>query len=148
MRVESWVGMTAVLMMIVFVGAIAAEQQCRRRSPLPANVFLLHDIGEPIARIYEQAPSFRAQCERIAAAKWLRVTVRVDPHMPSRCRAFTILRRSGEQIEGLDLRTLSRVKGSGVREVEYAVFETARAQAAGEAVAAEAGRSARSPAAD
>jgi hypothetical protein len=175
MRVESWVGMTAVLMMIVFVGAIAAEQQCRRRSPLPANVFLLHDIAEPLARIYEQAPSFRAQCERIAAAKWLRVTVRVDPHMPSRCRAFTILRRSGrqmfadvhlpvssdhsemlahefehilEQIEGLDLRTLSRVKGSGVREVEYAVFETARAQAAGEAVAAEAGRSARSPAAD
>ena len=32
-----------------------------------------------------------------------------------------------EQIEGLNLRTLSRVKGSGVREVEYAVFETERA---------------------
>ena len=49
-----------------------------------------------------------------------------------------------EQIEGLNLRTLSRVKGSGVREVENAVFETERAQAAGEAVAAEAGRYARS----
>ena len=48
-----------------------------------------------------------------------------------------------EQIEGLDLPTLSRVKGSGVREVEYAVFETERAQAAGEAVAAEVGRYAR-----
>lgn len=172
MRIESWVGVMTFL--AVFGGAIAAEQQCRR-SLLPANVFLLHDIEQPIQRIYERAPSFRAQCARIAAAEGLRVTVRVDPHMPSRCRAFTVLRRSGErlfadvhlrpssdhaemlahefehileQIEGLNLRTLSRVKGSGVREVEYAVFETERAQAAGEAVAAEAGHYARSPAAD
>jgi hypothetical protein len=53
-----------------------------------------------------------------------------------------------EQIEGLDLLSLSRVKGSGVREVEYAVFETDRAQAAGEAVAEEVGRAFRAPAAD
>ena len=87
MRVESWVGVMA-MFLVVFGGAIAAEQQCRR-SFLPANVFLLHDIEEPLQRIYERAPSFRAQCARIAAAKGLRVTVRIDPRMPSRCRAFT-----------------------------------------------------------
>ena len=173
MRVESWVCVMA-MFLVGFGAAIAAEQQCRR-SFLPANVFLLHDIEEPLQRIYERAPSFRAQCARIAAAKGLRVTVRIDPSMPSRCRAFTRLRRSGtqifadvhlrpssdhaemlahefehvlEQIEGLNLHTLSRVKGSGVREVEFAVFETDRAQAAGEAVAAETGVYARSPAAD
>jgi hypothetical protein len=173
MRVESWVGVTA-MFLVVFGAAIAAEQQCRHCF-LPANVFLLHDIEAPLQRIYERAPSFRAQCARIAAAKGLRVTVRIDPSMPGRCLAFTRMRRSGtqlfadvhlrpssdhaemlahefehilEQIEGLDLRTLSRVRGSGVREVEYAVFETDRAQAAGEAVAEEVGRAFRAPAAD
>ena len=173
MRVESWVGVLA-MFLVVFGAAIAAEQQCRR-SFLPANVFLLHDIEEPLQRIYDRAPSFRAQCARIAAAKGLRVSVRIDPSVPGRCRAFTRLRRSGtqlfadvhlrpssdhaemlahefehilEQIEGLDLLSLSRVKGSGVREVEYAVFETDRAQAAGEAVAEEVGRAVRAPAAD
>ena len=173
MRIESWVGVTA-MFLAVFGGAMTAEQKCRR-SFLPANVFLLHDIEQPLQRIYERAPSFRAQCARIAAAEGLRVTVRIDPQMPSRCRAFTRLRRSGdqlfadvhlrpssdhaemlahefehilEQIEGLNLPALSRVKGSGVREVEYSIFETERAQAAGEAVAAEAARYARPPAAD
>lgn len=173
MRGESWVGVIAVSL-IVFGSAITAEQQCRR-SPLPANVFLLHDIAEPLARIYEQAPSFRAQCARIAAAEGLRVTVRIDPLIPSRCRAFTTLRRSGkrlfadvhlrpssdhaevlahefehilEWIEGIDLPRLSRMKGSGVRELEFAVFETDRAQAAGRAVAAEASRPLGAPAAD
>ena len=171
MRVESWVGVMA-MFLVVFADLSAAEQQCRR-SFLPANVFLLHDIEEPLQRIYESAPSFRAQCARIAAAKGLRVTVRIDPRMPSQCRAFTLVRRSGtqifadvhlrpssnhaemlahefehilEQIEGLNLRTLSRVKGSGVREVEYAVFETERAQSAGEAIAEEVGRAPRTPA--
>jgi hypothetical protein len=173
MRVESWAGVVA-MFLVVFGEATTADQQCRRPF-LPANVFLLHDIEEPLRRIYERAPSFRAQCARIAAAKGLRVTVRIDPRMPSRCRAFTLLRHSGgqifadvhlrpssdhaemlahefehilEQIEGLNLRTLSRAKGSGVREVEYAVFETDRAQAAGEAVAEEVGRAQTAPAAD
>ena len=172
MRVESWVGGVA-MFLVVFGGALTADQQCRRAF-LPANVFLLHDIEQPLRHIYERAPSFRAQCARIAAAQDLRVTVRIDPSMPSRCRAFTLLRRSGskifadvhlrpssdhaemlahefehilEQIEGLNLRILSRVRGSGVHEVEYAVFETERAQAAGEAVAAEVG-ALRAPAAD
>ena len=172
MRVESWVGVMAVLV-TVFGSAIDAEQQCRK-SFLPANVHLLHDIERPLQRIYERAPSFRAQCDRIAATEGLRVTVRIDPLIPGRCRAFTVVRRSGrriladvhlppsadhaeliahefehiiEQIEGLDLRKLASVKGSGVYEVEYAVFETDRAQAAGKIVKAEARRN-QVPAAD
>lgn len=166
MRVESWVGVMAVLL-AASGSAIDAEQHCRR-SFLPQNVYLLHDIEQPLQRIYERAPSFRAQCERIAAADGLRVTVRIDPLIPSRCRAFTVVRRSGrrifadvhlppasdhaellahefehiiEQIEGLDLRKLTRLEGSGVYELEYAVFETDRAQSAGRAVLAEVRRS-------
>ena len=94
--------------------------------------------------------------------------------MPSRCRAFTIVQRQGhdiradvhlpptngltelvghefehliEQIEGLDLKRLARVKGSGVHEAEGRMFETDRAQAAGRVVAAEASYHRRMPAA-
>ena len=53
-----------------------------------------------------------------------------------------------EQIEGLDLKRLAGVKGSGVRVLEGQVFETDRAQAAGRLVAAEASRPVRAPSAD
>lgn len=53
-----------------------------------------------------------------------------------------------EQIEGLDLKRLARVKGSGVREAEPRVFETDRAQSAGRVVAAEVDRSVKLPAAN
>jgi len=177
MRIESWVGMTVVLMM--FCGAIEAErggvpQQCRLSS-LPANVELEQDLARVLQRIYDRSPSFKAQCERIARAGNLRVTVRIDTSIPSRCRAFTIVKRQGfeiraevhlppsngltelvahefehliEQVEGLDLKRLARVKGSGVRELEGRVFETVRAQTAGRIVAAEVDRARRAPAAD
>jgi len=167
MRIESWVGVTAVLLLVLGGVVSAAQQQCLR-SPLPTNVYLVHDIERAIQRIYDLSPSFRAQCERIAGADNLRVTVRIDPLIQqSRRRAFTLLQRRGrqiradvhlppssnhaemlahefehivEQIEGLDLRTLARVKESGVHEVEYQVFESDRAQAAGRVVKAEATR--------
>ena len=175
MRIESWVGVTAVLL-LMFGGAIAADEQQRcLRSPLPANVDMPRDLERVIRRIYARSPAFRAQCERIASADNLRVTVRIDTSIPSRCRAFTIVRRRGyeiyadvhlppssgltelvahefehvlEQIEGLDLRRLARVKGSGVRMLEGRLFETDRAQAAGRVVAAEASDHRRMPAAD
>jgi hypothetical protein len=176
MRIESRVGVTAVLL-LMFGGAIAAEPQQCRRSPLPANVELASDLGRTLGRIYDRSPAFRAQCERIASAHNLRVTVRVDTSIPSRCRAFTIVKRQGhdiraevhlpptsgltelvahefehllEQIEGLDLGRLARVKGSGVHVTEGPgpVFETDRAQAAGRVVALEASRELKTPAAD
>ena len=174
MRIESWVCVTAVLLLMLG-GAIAAEPQQCRRSPIPSNVELAHDLERVLGRIYDRSPAFRAQCERIASATNLRVRVRIDTSIPGYCRAFTIIQRRGgdiradvhlpptsdlielvghefehllEQIEGLDLRRLVRVKGSGVHEVDGRVFETERAQAAGRVVAAEAGRQHKAPAAD
>jgi hypothetical protein len=169
MRIESWVGVTIILLVMMFCGASAAEpQQCRRT--IPANIEVAHDLARVLERIYQRSATFRAQCERIAGADNLRITIRIDTAIPSRCRAFTIVQRRGfdiradvhlpptnglielighefehllEQIEGLDLKTLAGVKGSGVRVLEGRVFETDRAQAAGLLVAAEARRSAR-----
>jgi hypothetical protein len=169
MRIESWVGVTIILLVMMFCGASAAEpQQCRRT--IPANIEVAHDLARVLERIYQRSATFRAQCERIAGADNLRVTIRIDTAIPSRCRAFTIVQRRGfdiradvhlpptnglielighefehllEQIEGLDLKTLAGAKGSGVRVLEGRVFETDRAQAAGLLVAAEARRSAR-----
>ena len=162
MRIESWVGVTAALL-VIFCGAIAAEPQPCRRT-IPANIDVTHDLARVLQRIYQRSATFRAQCERIAAADNLRVTVRIDTAIPSRCRAFTIVQRRGydivaavhlppsnglielighefehllEQIEGLDLKRLARVKGSGVRMQDGPFFETDRAQAAGRLVAAE-----------
>ena len=130
MRIESWVGVTAVLL-LMFGGAIAAEPQQCLRSPMPSNVDIPRDLERMLERIYDRSPAFRAQCERIASAGNLRVKIRIDTSIPSRCRAFTIVQRRGrsifadvhlpptsslielvahefehllEQIEGLDLR--------------------------------------------
>jgi hypothetical protein len=174
MRIESWAGVTAVLL-AMFGSVIAAGQQ-HPLSSLPANVKFPRELEPAIRRIYERSPTFRAQCERIAADERLRVTVQLDTSIPGGWRAFTIVQRRRseiraqmhlppssdhsellghefehliEQIEGLDLKTLARIKGSGVRESEYALFETERAKAAGRVVAAEAGRwSRRAPEAD
>lgn len=165
MRIESWVGVTMVLLTMLG-GAIAAESQQRRPSPLPSNICFPRYLERPFLRIYDGSPTFRAQCERIGEAGNLRITVRIDPDIPSRCRAFTIMerRRDGEiraevhlppsanhaellahefehvleQIEGLDLRRLARAKGSGVREVHPSLFESDRAHTAGLVVEAEA----------
>src|SRR5262245_52375966 len=96
MRIESWVGM--VVLLVMFGGAIAAEPEQCRLSPLPANVELAQDLARVLRRVYDRSPSFRAQCERIARAGNLRVTVRIDTSIPSRCRAFTIVKRQGYEI--------------------------------------------------
>ena len=164
MRIECRAGVVAMAVLMMCAGSIAADEQQCRQSPLPPNVEMPRDLARVLRRIYERSPTFRAQCERIVAARNLRVTVRLDTSIPSRCRAFTIVRRRGhaieaevhlppsyaltelvghefehivEQIEGLDLRQLARTKGSGVHEGEGQVFETDRAQAAGRIVAGE-----------
>jgi hypothetical protein len=174
MRTKSWVGVTAMLLMML-VGAVGAEQQQCSRSPIPSNIDVPRDLERILERIHDRSPAFRVQCERIARADNLRVTIRIDTSIPSRCRAFTVVQRRGheiradvhlppssaltelvghefehllEQIEGLDLRRLARVKGSGVHEIDRQVFETDRAQAAGRVVAAEVSDHRRAPAAD
>lgn len=173
MRIESWVGATVVL--TTLCGAvIRADEQQTRPFQIPANIRLLHDIELEIQSIYDRSPSFRAQLARIADADHMRVTIQIDPSIPGRCRAFTRLQRHGrtiraevhippssdhaellahelehvlEQIEGIDLYALAQVRDSGVWAVDFTVFETDRAQAAGRAVKAETRRK-RSPAAD
>ena len=68
MRIESWVGVTIVV--VVTVGRlIAAEQQQGRLSLLPSNVAIPGDLAQTIARIHARSQTFRAQCDRIAAAE-------------------------------------------------------------------------------
>ena len=148
--------------------------QCRR-APLPANIEVSIDLGSVLQRIYARSPTFRAQFEQISANRNLHVRMRIDPHIPSSYRAYTIFSRRGlqiladirlppgghlaefvahefehilEQIEGLSLRRLAGVKGSGVRLVDRDLYETDRAEAAGRIVAEELVRETRAPVAD
>jgi hypothetical protein len=161
MRTESWVSVVSIcLLSVVVTMADERNPQCERGS-LPWNVELKGDLRRVLQRLYDASPTFRSQCQRIASATNLSVHVEIYATFLRRCRAFTIFRRDGhrlradvhlppgsaltemvahefehivEQIEGLDLRRLARVRGSGVREVERDVFETDRAQAAGRSV--------------
>ena len=163
MRIELGVG-AGIAVLVMLSGVIAAEQQ-RCESPLPANVDVPRELERTVTRIFRRSATFRAQCERIAGALNLKVTVRISTAIPTYCRAFSVVERHGqqirasvhlppstdhsellahefehllEQLEGINLRVLARVKGSGVREIEWELFETDRAQAAGRVVAIEA----------
>jgi hypothetical protein len=164
MRID-WSPGATLLALTMFGAAIAAEPQPCLLSPLPPNVeFHPRDLEAHIARIYERSPTFRSQCARIREAGSLRIIVVIDAAMPSHCRAFSVIQRQGgwiraevhlppstdhsellahefehilEQIEGLDLRRLARIRGSGVREVQDDMFESDRAQSAGRIVMAE-----------
>ena len=165
MRIELWVGRMLLALTMCGVGLAAESQPCRI-SRLPPNVeFHRRGLEAQIMRIYERSPTFRSQCARISDAWNLRVVVVIDAAIPSHCRAFSVIQRQGgwiraevhlppstdhsellahefehilEQMEGLDLRKLARIKGSGVREVQYDLFESDRAQSAGRIVVAEA----------
>lgn len=132
---------------------------------LPDNIELSRDLERVLARVYRGSATFRAQCERISAADTLSVNVRLDTTIPSSYQAFTMICRRGhamranvhlppatmaiaelaghefehilEQLDGLNLRMLAHVRGSGVRESSFDVYETTRAQRAGQTVAAE-----------
>ena len=86
MRIESWAGVTMVLLAMLG-GVIAAESEQRHRSPLPPNVDFPRYLERPMLRIYDGSPTFRAQCDRIAETDNLRITVRINPKIPARCRA-------------------------------------------------------------
>ena len=164
MRVKSWVGVAAVSLVWLCDGLASADGQRCVRLTLPENVEFFSDLGRVIQRIYDRSPTFRSQCARIAGASNLRVRVHIDTRIPRVCRALTVVKRQGfeiradvhlppgtdyselighefehllEQIEGLDLRRLARVRGSGVWSVEREMFESVRAQDAGKVVAAE-----------
>jgi hypothetical protein len=139
------------------------SEACQRT--LPANIELPRDLERLLAKIHRGSATFREQCERIAAADTLDVVVRLDTAIPHSCQAFTLFRRKGrvlsaevhlppagtkmaelvghefehiiEQLDGLNLRVLARIRDSGVHESSFDVFESARAQHAGRVVASE-----------
>jgi hypothetical protein len=140
-------------------------KSCSGRA-LPANLGLPPYLVATLEQIYNRSSTFRRQCRRIADAPNLRVSVQLDGWMRTECRAFTAIRRHQggvidaqvhmppngmmfaelvshefehiiEQLEGLNLREMAAVKGSGVHELERDLFETDRAQRAGKIVADE-----------
>ncbi len=172
MRIDSWAG--GVLGAALCGVLLSAEpaQRCQQ-SDLPPNIVIPHMLTRVLQSIYDRSPTFRAQCERLAQARDLRVTVHLNNAIPSRCRAFTRIRRQGreiraevhlppgsglvelaghefehliEQVEGLDLRSMARARRTGVREVYPEAFESDRAIIAGRIVRAEERRASESPA--
>jgi hypothetical protein len=129
---------------------------------LPANLSAPRDWVPVLEQMYRGSSTFRAQCVRISDASNLSVSIRLDTAMLSLCRAFSLITRRQriiraevhlpptgtmfaelvghefehivEQVEGIDLRELARVKGSGVHEVQHELFETDRAQRTGRIV--------------
>jgi len=151
--------MTLVAIMSPGVTTRAKEDPASCPRTLPDNIELPRDLERILARVYRSSPTFRAQCGRIAEAGALAVSVKLDTSIPSSYQAFTMIYRRGhalradvhlppatmamaelvghefehilEQLDGLNLRMLSHVRGSGVRESSFDVYETIRAQRAG-----------------
>jgi hypothetical protein len=157
MRNSYW---TVLIIITVFLGG-----QTKADTVLPANLDGPGFMVSMVSQLYAQSPTFHAQCDRLSAAPNVTVRLQLDVSIRQSCRAFTIIkRRHGavcaevhlpppstqfpelvghefehivEQLEGLDLRALSRMRDSGVHEVEFQLFETDRAQRAGKIVAEE-----------
>jgi hypothetical protein len=169
-----WVSACLVALLSEVCLSAQDAHQCVRLS-VAANIELRLDLDRVVADLYLRSPTFKAQCDRLAEAQNLRVVVRLNPLLPSSCRALTKIWRHGrqiradvqvppghelvellahefehllEQVEGLNLRKLSLVRGSGVYEVDDELFESDRATKAGRLVAAEARRQPKAPAAD
>jgi hypothetical protein len=148
------------------VATRAKEDSASCPRTLPDNIELPRDLERMLARVYRCSATFRAQCDRIgAAADTLSVNVQLDSGIPSAYQAFTMIGRRGhalradvhvppaaraigelvghefehilEQLEGLNLRMLAQVRGSGVRESSFDVYETTRAQRVGRIIAEE-----------
>jgi hypothetical protein len=133
---------------------------------VPANIHASPALLHLLSRMARRSATFRAQCARISGTPGLVVRMRFAGLRDDRpFYARTTVRRHEygaviaevdlyapidaveivahefehlvEQIQGTDLRTLARVRGSGVTEVRRGEFETQRAVEAGRRVAAE-----------
>lgn len=174
MRIKFRANVFIVVLLCGKVLSAEPVQQCQR-SRLPANISLANDLDRVLEDLCDRSSTFKAQCERLAAAENLRVVVHLNTSLPSRFRALTRIWRRGreiradvhvppghalvellahefehliEQVEGLNLRKLARKRGSGVHEIERELFESDRAVRAGRLVANEASRQSKTPYAD
>src|SRR5437870_3423446 len=145
----------------VVIISVISTTQAKTASTLPANFDVPNLLAGIVMHVYEESDTFRAQCDRLAQAQNIRVSMRLDTNIGSTCRAFTIIQRKRgmlcaevhlpptadltellghefehiiEQLEHVNLRALAHVRGSGVREVQLDLFETDRAQRIGKIV--------------
>ena len=147
---------------------VAAQEVAAARPPLSARIEIDPLLQPAVSALLHTSPTFVRQCARIAAARHVRLIVLATPapreqlaprarsvitrHVHGAIRAAVEIPINGEiaellghefehvleQIEGLHLPSLVRDGSDEVFEVQTGVFETARARAAGRAVAAEA----------
>jgi hypothetical protein len=135
---------------------------------VPPNIQASESLLQLMSRMARLSPTFRSQCARIAETRGLVVRMRYAGLRDDRpFNARTTVRRHEygaliaevdlyvplepveivahefehlvEQIQGTNLRSLARVRGSGVIEVRRGEFETVRAIEAGRRVLAEYG---------
>ena len=141
-----------------------AQAKSKTASILPANFDVPDVLVGIVSDVYVQSETFRAQCDRLGRATNMQVSLRLDARIRPSCRAFTVITRKNgtlcaevhlppsvqmaellghefehiiEQLEHVNLRLLARVRGSGVREIDFELFETERAQRTGIIVATE-----------
>lgn len=146
---------------------VAGENAALERVACAPNLTTSAAYQSLVDAMLARSPTFRRQCARIAAAPYLSVIIRSDPPVGTRVRALTEIQRlSGgrveafvkvghsaatgeliaheiehilEQLDGVDLRVKSRLRGSGVRRLaELEAYETTRAIVTGRRVAREA----------
>jgi hypothetical protein len=83
-------------------GAVAA-----RREGVPANIYVAPGLAELLRRMWQQSPTFRRQCARIAAASHLIVRIQWRSPMVAGACAKTSLRHDAERLEA-DVRLAAR----------------------------------------
>ncbi len=133
---------------------------------MPINLTVDAALQDVVARMVRRSPTFRRQCARIDQTRNLIVRMREDgPRGERAYSARTVIRRHQygaivahvrlyspfdaaeiiahefehllEQIDGVNLRLLSLIAGSGVTETNDGSYETRRAVLAGRRVASE-----------
>lgn len=162
----------ALLLHASTIAAASEDDSCASSAPaLPAWVSVPEDLQPHVQSMLSASATFRAQCQRIAAARSLVVLMQIDPGLVDRsyraqtwfgrtpagvivARVSISLRTSPvewiaheiehvvEQVEGLRLATLA-VQRRGVWLSSDKTFETTRAIDAGRAVVAEMHRAGR-----
>jgi hypothetical protein len=163
--------LSKLFIIVVAITAVVSHAHAQTADSFVAALNVPAVFSRDVTQLYNQSATFRAQCERLAQAQNIRVNMQLDVSIPQSCRAYTIIRRARgmlcadvhlpvtrqfaelvahefehiiEQLEHVNLRKFAMVRGSGVRQVGFELFETDRAQLAGMAVAQELRQSAAS----
>src|SRR5262245_24195601 len=90
MRIQLWVG--AILVVAFGTVMLAGSEDVAERS-LPHNIRVPSSLRNLLQKMHDRSPTFRSQCDRIAAASGLQVELVIDLTIPRYYRAFTNLHR-------------------------------------------------------